>query len=54
VVAQEFEDRTRVAVARPKVDVGNPGCAQVAERRRPDDAEVSSSDGWIERWHLSV
>jgi hypothetical protein len=54
VIAEEFEDRTGVTVARPEVDVGDPGRAQVAERRRPDDTKVSSAGGWIERWHLSL
>ena len=53
VIAQEFQERSGLAAARPKVHVGNPRRAHVAERRRPDNPKVSDARGWIERLHFS-
>ena len=51
VKTKELEESGRITVARAEVDIGNPTCAQGPSLRRPDDAEIPLSRGWVEGLH---
>ena len=55
VIAQEFEERSGIAAARPQVHVGNPGRAQsVAASGVRTTRRFRTRGGWIERLHFPV